>query len=455
MGCGTHSTRAATSTCSCLISEYPTPTIEYGGRFVMLLTAANCYNNAPTDLQMTDYDDVFARRLEQLKESGSYRYFLDIDKSALNFPRFYYKDEHGEEKTAINWCSNDYLCMSVNPQVIESFGRVAAQSGAGSGGTRNISGTTIHHRELEQRLAALHKKEAALLFSGAYLANQTTLSTLGRILPQAVFLSDEKNHASLIEGMRSTGCEKIIFRHNDPAHLEELLKGLPADQPKILAFESVYSIHGTIAPLKEILSIAKKYSCLTYLDEVHAVGLYGQDGGGVTSQLGLQNEIDIVNGTLAKGFGVIGGYIAASRNIVDAIRSFGSGFIFTTSLPPAVCAAAIKSIDLVSNDHGLRKSFHANVARLREVLKQHGISYNQNPSHITPVQIGDSVTCKRMADRLLHEFGIYIQPVNYPTVKRGEECLRIIVTLKHTEEDILHLARSLRTVMDEEIKKRP
>jgi 5-aminolevulinate synthase len=404
---------------------------------------------------MTNYDDVLARQLEQLKQSGSYRYFLDINKSALNFPRFYYKDENEQEKTAVNWCSNDYLCMSVNPQVIETFGRVAGQSGAGSGGTRNISGTTIYHRELEQKLAVLHKKESALLFGGAYLANQTTLSTLGRLFPEAIFLSDEKNHASLIEGMRATGCEKAIFRHNDPAHLEELLKELPAEQPKILAFESVYSINGTIAPLREILALAKKYNCLTYLDEVHAVGLYGLDGGGVTSQLGLQNEIDIVNGTLAKGFGVIGGYIAASRNIVDAIRSFGSGFIFTTSLPPAVCAAAIKSIDLVRYDDGLRKSFHANVARLREVLKQQGISYSKNPSHITPVQIGDSVTCKRMADRLLHEFGIYIQPVNYPTVKRGEECLRIIVTVKHTEDDILHLAGSLRTVMDQEMRKRP
>src|SRR5688572_2697832 len=280
------------------------------------------------DLYMTDYNQILSTQLEQLKQSGSYRYFLDISKSAQHFPRFYYKDENGAEKTAVNWCSNDYLCMSVNEQVIEQFRSVAGHSGVGSGGTRNISGTTVYHRELENALAGLHKKKAALLFSGAYLANLTTLSTLGRLFPDAVFLSDEKNHASLIEGMRASGRKKVIFRHNDAAHLEELLKELPADQPKIIAFESVYSIHGAIAPVKEILSLAKKYNCLTYLDEVHAVGLYGDDGGGITSQLGLQDKIDIVNGTLAKGFGVIGGYIAASRNIVDAVRSFGSGFIF-------------------------------------------------------------------------------------------------------------------------------
>ncbi len=400
---------------------------------------------------MTDYNQLLSIQLEQLKQSGSYRYFLDINKSAQHFPRFYYKDENGQENAAVNWCSNDYLCMSVHELVIERFRSVAGHSGVGSGGTRNISGTTVYHRELENALAGLHKKEAALLFSGAYLANLTTLSTLGRLFADAIFLSDEKNHASLIEGMRASGRKKVIFRHNDVAHLEELLKELPAEQPKIIAFESVYSIHGAIAPVKEILPLAKKYNCLTYLDEVHAVGLYGDDGGGITSQLGLQNEIDIVNGTLAKGFGVIGGYIAASKNIVDAIRSFGSGFIFTTSLPPAVCAAAIKSTELVGKDNALRKSFHRKVAQLRDLLKQHGIEYSDNPSHITPIPIGDSALCKKIADRLLREFGVYLQPVNFPTVKRGEECLRVIVTVKHEEGDMLHLAKSLQVVLREEI----
>jgi 5-aminolevulinate synthase len=400
---------------------------------------------------MTDYNQLLSTQLEQLKQSGSYRYFLDIHKSAQLFPRFYYKDENGAEKTAVNWCSNDYLCMSVHEQVIEAFRSVAARSGVGSGGTRNISGTTVYHHELEEVLACLHKKEAALLFSGAYLANLTTLSTLGRIFADAIFLSDEKNHASLIEGMRASGRKKAIFRHNDAAHLEELLKELPPDQPKIIAFESVYSIHGAIAPVREILALAKKYNCLAYLDEVHAVGLYGADGGGITSQLGLQDEIDIVNGTLAKGFGVIGGYIAASKNIVDAIRSFGSGFIFTTSLPPAVCAAAIKSAELVMNDEPLRKSFHNKVARLRSILMQYKVEYTDNPSHITPIPIGDSALCKKIADRLLREFGVYLQPVNFPTVKRGEECLRVIVTVKHEEDDMLHLARSLEAVLLDEL----
>ncbi len=399
---------------------------------------------------MTNYEKILSDQLEKLKNSGSYRYFLEVHKNASSFPRFKYLAE-GETRTAVNWCSNDYMGMSVHEAVIETFASVAAESGVGSGGTRNISGTTIYHRALEQVLARLHHKEAALIFSGAYLANLTTLNTLGRLFKEAIFLSDEKNHASLIEGMRATNCQKLIFRHNDAAHLEELLKQLPIDQPKIIVFESVYSINGTIAPLKEITALAKKYHCLTYLDEVHAVGLYGMDGGGITSQLNLQNEIDIINGTLAKSFGVIGGYIAASQVIVDAMRSFGNGFIFTTSLPPAACAAAVKSIEMLSTDNTLRESFHANVTRLRQLFEEYGIPYNQNPSHITPVPIGDSFKCKRIADRLLHEFGVYLQPVNFPTVKIGEECLRVIVTLKHTAKDMLDLAKGLQTVLAQEL----
>ena len=400
---------------------------------------------------MTDYQEVLSTQLEQLKQSDSYRYFLDVNKSAKRFPRFYYEDQSGKKRSAINWCSNDYLCMSVNDKVIERFGFVAKRSGAGSGGTRNISGTTIYHNELEKTLARLHKKQAALVFGGAYLANLTTLGTLGKLFTDAVFLSDEKNHASLIEGIKASGCKKLIFKHNDTAHLEALLKQLPANQPKIIVFESVYSINGAIAPIEEINFLAKKYNCLIYLDEVHAVGLYGQGGGGITSELGLENEIDIINGTLAKGFGVIGGYIAASKTIVDAIRSFGSGFIFTTSLPPAVCAAATKSIELLKKNGALRKSFHKKVKRLRAILQQYGIEYNHNPSHITPIHIGSSVQCKKIADRLLHEFGVYLQPVNFPTVKKGEECLRIIVTVKHNEKDMFYLAKSLQMVLNEEL----
>lgn len=398
---------------------------------------------------MTNYESKLSEQLEKLKQSGSYRYFLDINKSAQTSPHFSYK--YGDEnRTATNWCSNDYMGMSVNQEIIDQFSLIANSSGVGSGGTRNISGTTIHHRALESTLASLHQKEAALVFGSAYLANLTTLATLGKLFPNAVFLSDENNHASLIEGMKAGNHEKIIFRHNDFIHLEELLQQLPTDQPKILVFESVYSIHGTIAPLKEMVLLAKKYNCFTYLDEVHAVGLYGTDGGGVTSQLGLQDGIDIINGTLGKSFGVIGGYIAASKIIIDAMRSFASGFIFTTSLPPAVCAAAAKSIELLRADNALRSSFHQNVARLRQILGEHQIKYSENPSHITPVPIGDSVKCRKIADRLLHEFGVYLQPVNFPTVKIGEECLRIIVTVKHTEADMLHLAQSLQRVLNEE-----
>jgi 5-aminolevulinate synthase len=396
---------------------------------------------------MIDYNNILNNHLTGLKQSGSYRYFLDVNKSAQHFPRFYYENEEGKKQAATNWCSNDYLCMSVHEEVIGKLCLIASRSGSGSGGTRNISGTTIHHRELERTLASLHKKEAALLFSGAYLANLTTLSTLGKLLPGTIFISDERNHASIIEGIKASGCQKKIFRHNDTADLENTLSSLQKDIPKIIVFESVYSINGTVAPVEEIILLAKKYNCLTYLDEVHAVGMYGDDGGGITSLHGLQNGIDIINGTLAKGFGVIGGYIAASQIIADAIRSFGSGFIFTTSLPPAVCAAANKSIQLLQKNNVIRTLFHQKVKQLRKILQQHEVAYTANDSHITPVHIGNAAICKKMADRLLKEYGLYLQPVNHPTVPKGEECLRIVVTVKHTEADMQYLAQSLYAVL--------
>ena len=398
---------------------------------------------------MINYNNILQTKIDLLKKEGSYRYFLDVNKSAQHFPRFYFEDQEGQKRMAVNWCSNDYLCMSVHEEVISKLNFISHRSGAGSGGTRNISGTTQYHRQLEVTLAELHKKEAALLFGGAYLANLTTLSTLGKLLPGVIFISDERNHASIIEGIKASGCEKIIFSHNNTTELEKILSQLPSEKPKIIAFESIYSINGSISPVCEILLLAKKYNCLTYIDEVHAVGLYGKDGGGITSHLGLEGGIDIVNGTLAKGFGVIGGYIAADKVIVDAIRSYGSGFIFTTSLPPAVCAAANKSIELIKKDPSIRKYFHQKVKLFREILKREKIDYSLNDSHITPVIIGNATRCRLIADRLLHEFGIYIQPVNSPTVKKGEECLRIIVTAKHEEEDMIHLAKSLSRVMKE------
>jgi 5-aminolevulinate synthase len=397
---------------------------------------------------MINYNDILQQKITSLKESGGYRYFLDVNKSAQHFPRFYYENEMGEKKMAVNWCSNDYMCMSVHEEVIGKLNFVSHRSGAGSGGTRNISGTTIYHKELEKTLSTLHKKEAALLFSGAYLANTTALSTLGKLFKEVVFISDQENHASLIEGIKGCHAEKMIFRHNDVKHLEEILQSIDSNLPKIIVFESVYSISGTIAPVEEIILLAKKYNCLTYIDEVHAVGLYGSNGGGITAQLNLQNGVDIINGTLAKGFGVIGGYIAASQNIIDAVRSFGSGFIFTTSLPPAVCAAATKSIELLGTNNEWRNEFHANIKLLRSKLKENGVLFNDNNSHITSITIGDEDRCKKIADILLRQFGLYLQPVNFPTVKKGEACLRITVTLKHNEAEMIYLVESLQKILN-------
>lgn len=396
---------------------------------------------------MINYTQQFAFKLDQIKQSGTYRYFLDVNKSAQHFPNFYFEDENGIKRKAVNWCSNDYLAMSVHEEVIGKLSFVAHRSGAGSGGTRNISGTTNYHRALENVLAELHQKETALVFGSAYLANVTTLSTLGKILPDAVFISDESNHASIIEGIKASGCEKIIFKHNDILALENVLKSLPIDRPKILVFESVYSMSGTISPILEMVLLAKKYQAFTYIDEVHAVGLYGEKGGGITEQLGIQNGIDIINGTLAKGFGVLGGYIAGDKLVLDAIRSFGSGFIFTTSLPPAICAAATKSIELLKKDSSIRLKYQQKVAALRAILVAHEIGFVPNETHITPIPIGDEQRCKKIADSLLYQYGIYIQPINYPTVKKGAACLRITITAKHEVTDMQYLAKSLQSVM--------
>jgi 5-aminolevulinate synthase len=400
-------------------------------------------------LMLFHYQSYLQRQLDSLKENGQYRYFLHVNKSARHFPVFYY-EKNGETKRAVNFCSNDYLGMSVEEEVIGKLSFVLHQSGTGSGGTRNISGTTQHHQSLEHTIAQWHRKEAALIFNGAYLANLTALQTLGRKIPDLVFISDERNHASIIEGIRSAGNEKKIFRHNDVSHLQEILSSLPVAQPKLVVFESVYSMNGSVAPVKEIIRLAKKYNALTYIDEVHAVGLYGATGAGICEQEGLLHEIDIINGTLAKAVGVIGGYIAASQTIIDFIRSFGSGFIFTTSLPPAVCAGAEKSIQIVQRDASLRTSVFGLVYYLRRLLAEAKIAYTENDSHITPVLIKDAARCKVIADLLLEKYGVYVQPVNHPTVPVGEECLRLIVTAKHTREQITHLVNSLKKVLIEE-----
>jgi 5-aminolevulinate synthase len=396
---------------------------------------------------MFNYNSYLTEQLQQLKNEGRYRYFLEVNKSAQHFPNFYYNNETGEQKAAVNWCSNDYLSMSTHEEVIAKLGFVTHRSGTGSGGTRNISGTTNHHKELERTLAAWHKKEAALLFNGAYQANVTTLQTLGKNIPGLVFISDDKNHASIIEGIRGCKNEKKVFRHNDVQHLEELLKSVPLDKPKLIVFESVYSMSGTIAPIKTIADLAKLYNALTYIDEVHGVGLYGQTGAGILEQEGLQHEIDIVNGTLSKAVGVFGGYIAASATVVDYIRSFGSGFIFTTSLPPAVCAAAAKSIQLIQQNRELRKTFFENVKSLRTALANNEIAFKENNSHITIIPVKDAALCRETANKLLEQHGIYLQPINFPTVPVGEECLRIIITARHLPKHINHLAYSLKKIL--------
>jgi 5-aminolevulinate synthase len=398
---------------------------------------------------MSLVDNILKQKIADLKEHGNYRYFLEVNKSAQHFPLFYYQNTEGIQRSAVNWCSNDYLCMSTEEEVISRLSFTMHRSGTGSSGTRNISGTTLHHRELEKKLADWHKKENALLFNGAYQANVTTLQTLGKHIPELVFISDERNHASLIEGMRAAGNPKLIFRHNDVSHLEEILQSLPIDQPKIIVFESVYSITGNIAPIRNITSLTKKFNAISYVDEVHAVGLYGKDGSGMIASLELQNDVDIINGTLSKAIGVFGGYIAASGLMIDFIRSFGSGFIFTTSLPPAVCSAASKSIELISKNAEWRQQLQDNVCLLRTALNQHGIKYYENESHITSVKVGDSRRCKEVADLLLSRQGIYLQPINAPTVPVGEECLRIVITRKHQLKHINHLAHSLQKILHE------
>jgi len=391
-----------------------------------------------------EYQQLFTDQLKRLKDEGTYRYFLEVNKSAQHFPRFTYQDEQGNSQQAINWCSNDYLGLSSEESLISRLGFVAHRSGTGSGGTRNISGTTNYHKELEHTLADWHRKEGALLFNGAYQANVTTLQTLGRQLPGLVFFSDERNHASIIEGIRGCRNEKKIFAHNDMEQLEELLQQVPVDQPKLIVFESVYSMSGTIAPVKDIIALARKYQALTYVDEVHAVGLYGKTGAGILEQEDVQSSVDMVNGTLSKAIGVFGGYIAASSLLIDFIRSFGRGFIFTTSLPPAICAAANTSIQLIQREENRRRQFFSNVQHLRQSLTENGVDFKPNPSHITIIPVAGAEQCRGLARQLLEKQGIYLQPINYPTVPIGEECLRVICTARHLPKHIHHLAWSLK-----------
>lgn len=397
---------------------------------------------------MFEIIDIINQELSSLKIKGNYRHFLHQVKDDTGNPFIKYNKD-GTWVKAVNYCSNDYLGMSSHPDVIQAFVQAGTKSGVSSGGTRNISGTTDAHISLEKTLSQWHEKEAALLFGSAYMANLATLQTLGRKIPKLIFFSDEKNHASLIEGMRSAGNKKIVFRHNDIHDLEEKLSNTDPLAPKLVIFESIYSMNGHVAPVAEILELARKYKAMTYVDEVHAVGMYGVKNAGYCFKDPTAIKPDIINGTLSKAIGTFGGYIASSAEVVDFVRSFGSGFIFTTSLPPAICSAAEASIELLKKDKERVHKMKTMVHLFRKLLTEEGIQFTFNLSHITPIKVGNPEKCKSIADQLLRDFAIYIQPINYPTVPLGEECLRVIITSAHNEDQIYHLVQSLKKCIRE------
>jgi 5-aminolevulinate synthase len=392
-------------------------------------------NQAPID-----YDAAFAAALKQIRAEGRYRVFTDLERKVGEFPRAF---SHRSQSDVIVWCANDYLGMGQHPSVLDAMCNTITGMGAGAGGTRNISGT--HHRivELERTLAELHGKEAALVFTSGYVSNEATLSTLGAMLPNCVMFSDAQNHASMINGIRQSGAEKKIFRHNDVDHLAKLLAATDIKRPKIIAFESVYSMDGDVGPIKEICALARQYNALTYLDEVHAVGMYGPRGAGIAEREGLMDELDIIQGTMAKAYGVIGGYITASATLVDVIRSYAPGFIFTTTLPPAIAAGANASIRHLMQSNAEREKHQANARQLKAMLAEAGIPVLANNTHIVPVMVGDPVLCKQVSDILLEEYHLYVQPINYPTVRKGTERLRITPTPFHTAQMMQELTGAL------------
>jgi len=393
-----------------------------------------------------DYESFFLENIDDLKSEGRYRVFADLERKAGAFPKAVNHRADGSTHEITVWCSNDYMGMGQNPTTLAAMHEAIDKCGAGAGGTRNISGTNHYHVLLEQELADLHEKEGALLFGSGWMANMTALSTLGAMIPGCVIVSDSHNHNSMIEGIRHSRAEKKIFKHNDVEDLDRFLSQYEPSTPKLVAFESVYSMDGDIAPIKEICDVADKHHAMTFIDEVHAVGMYGKRGGGVAQREGLMDRITIVQGTLAKAFGVVGGYIAGSAAMCDFIRSYGSGFIFSSSMPPAVAAAAIASIKHLKEHNELRERHQERAATLKRRLTEIGIPVMPSISHIVPVLVGDATLCKKASDDLLYKHDIYVQPINYPTVERGTERLRFTPTPLHTDEDMDHLINSIREV---------
>ncbi|MCH8082153.1 MAG: 5-aminolevulinate synthase [Proteobacteria bacterium] len=399
-----------------------------------------------------DYDKYLTEAISSIKAEGRYRVFNDIKRNCGDFPRARHFSGEKERRVTV-WCSNDYLGMAQHPKVLEAMHKALDECGAGSGGTRNIAGTNHYHVLLERELASLHGKEAGLLFTSGYISNAATLSTLAMTLPGCVVFSDALNHASMIQGIRGSKAVRHIFRHNDPKHLRILLEQTPRDVPKIIAFESVYSMDGDIAPIEEFCDLADEFGAITYMDEVHAVGLYGPGGGGIADQLGCMDRITVLEGTLAKAFGVMGGYITGSRMLIDTVRSFSPGFIFTTSISPVLAAGALASVRHLRKSSTERKKMHKRVVQLKQMLKDRNLPIMPSDSHIVPLLVGDPVLCKQVCDTLLEEFNIYVQPINYPTVPKGTERLRLTPGPLHNDEMMDDLVNAL-TVIWERLKLR-